>query len=121
MPNLDTHFLSRCRQVLLFWEGRSHFANLALEAELHPTLGVDRFSGDVTTNDHSFMVRHHRFPQMYVHPRVCSPSTGISTCGSSDLTSVPDGTALVFQNMNRRERAILYAIPHRIPQHGAKY
>ena len=93
-------------QILLFWEGRSHFSQLALEADLHPTLGVDRSAGDNTAADHSFMIRHHRYPQMYVHPRVCSPSTGAATCANSDLSSIPDGTALTFKNMNRSRDAI---------------
>jgi hypothetical protein len=84
---------------LLFWTGRSHFNRLALDVERHETAGVVRDSGDTTPVTHTFLLRHHRYPQMYVHPLVCSHTSGSRVCTSQDFSSIPENTLLVFRHI----------------------
>jgi len=72
---------------------------MALDVELHSTLGKVRGPGDTWHASHSFLLRHHRYPQMYVHPLVCSSSSSYHTCTSNSFSSVPESTMLVFRHM----------------------
>jgi hypothetical protein len=84
---------------LLFWEGRSHFQRMALDIELHDTVGEVRGPGDTAHVSHTFLLRHHRYPQMYVHPLVCSAASGARTCTSQSFDAIPESTMLVFRHM----------------------
>ena len=60
---------------------------------------VTRGAGDVDGVQHTFLLRHHRYPQMYVHPLVCSASSGAKVCARQDFSGIPDSTMLVFRHM----------------------
>ena len=65
---------------LIFSEGRAEFERHALDIDPHPTQRVVRGSGDRTVVDHSFLLRHHRYANMYVQPLGCSATSGGLTC-----------------------------------------
>ena len=85
---------------LVFWEGRAEFERHALDIDLHPTIGVTRGPGDETTVEQTFLLRHHRFPNMYIHPLACSDTVGSLTCQDTRAPLIPPpvGTRLVYQN-----------------------
>eukprot|EP00966_Prymnesium_polylepis_P175777 4068773-Prymnesium_polylepis.1 len=94
--------------LLLFWRGRSHFAHLAVNIELHAYLGDERTPNQAAVvNDDSFLLRHSRQQEMYVQPRVCSATSGMATCASGDLSSIPEGTALIFSRTGEASNSTL--------------
>ena len=88
---------------LIFSEGRAEFERHALDIDPHPTQRVVRGSGDRTVVDHSFLLRHHRYANMYVQPLGCSATSGGLTCQdlSQPLIPPPQGTRLVFKSGTR--------------------
>ncbi len=88
---------------LIFSEGREEFERHALDIDPHPTQNVYRGSGDRTVVDHSFLLRHHRYPNMYVHPLGCSATTGALPCQDLSIPRIPppEGTRLVFMSGTR--------------------
>ena len=83
---------------LTWWEGNSEFEKNALDVDVHPTVNVYRGSGEQHIVEHTILLRHHRYPNMYVHPLACSPTSGSHVCQDAvtPLQTPPTGTSLVF-------------------------
>ena len=83
---------------LVLWDGADEFTRHALDVDLHPSISVLRGSGNRDVVEHTILLRHHRYPNMYVQPLACSPTSGALTCqdASSPMKTPPVGTSLVF-------------------------
>lgn len=79
----------RDEERLVFWEGRSDFHRISLQALIHPTHG-----------DYSFLLAHGVQSTMFVQALTCSKTTGARVCnmpGTNDGANLyPEGTEAVF-------------------------
>jgi len=79
----------RDNERLVFWEGRTDFPRIALQAVVHPTPG-----------DYSFLLAHGVQSTKFVQALICSPSTGVRVCnnGGYGTPIYQDGTEGVFSS-----------------------
>merc|ERR550514_958004 len=79
----------RDEERLVFWEGRSDFHRLALQAIIHPTHG-----------DYSFLLAHGVQSTMFVQALTCSKNTGARVCNMPGANGGADpyaeGNEVVF-------------------------
>ena len=79
----------RNEERLVFWEGRTDFDRIAVQAIVHPTHG-----------DYSFLLAHGKQSTQFVQALTCSPTVGVRRCVLSGSTAplYPEATEGVYSS-----------------------